>query len=254
MTRRLTLPELLLQDLGITKPQDIDIEAIAWDRGAKVKSRKLYSCEARIAGRGDKAIISVDEDVIPTRRRFSIGHELGHWRHDRGRCLSCRSDQIGNGGRSATDPERVADDYASDLLIPRYMLEPRLRGIARPTLKAMRELAGEFNVSLTAMVLKVVETNRYPMMFVCNGDSGKRWFRGSPSVSHWFPMVGLDRDSFAYGLLHEGSAEQRSPNKVGADAWFDRPGCVKYDILEESFLLPAGQVGTVLILSDEMLD
>jgi hypothetical protein len=254
VTRRLTLPELLLQDLGITKPQDIDVEAIAWDRGAKVRDRRLVSCEARIAGRGDKAIISIDENVIPTRRRFSIGHELGHWRHDRGRCVSCRSDEIGSPGRSATDPERIADEYASDLLIPRFILEPRLRGISRPSLKAIREVAGEFNVSLTAMLLKVVETNRYPMMFVCNGGGGKRWFRPSPSVSRWFPMVGLDKESFAYGLLNDGAGEQRSPSKIGADAWFEAPGCGDYEIFEESFLLPAGQVATVLILPDDMLD
>ena len=54
-----------------------------------------------------------------------------------------------NRRRSVTDPERVADDYASDLLLPRYLLEPMLTGLPRPTLKAVEETAEAFDASLT---------------------------------------------------------------------------------------------------------
>lgn len=67
-------PERLLWSLGIEKPEDIDLEAIAWSIGAKVKYRPLKSCEARICGCGDKAIITVDDGKIPQRRRFSVAH------------------------------------------------------------------------------------------------------------------------------------------------------------------------------------
>ncbi len=69
--------EALLRSLGVTRPADIDLEAIAWSVGAKVRDAVLESCEARIIGYHDRAIITVQQGGDPRRRRFSIGHELG---------------------------------------------------------------------------------------------------------------------------------------------------------------------------------
>ena len=46
-----TPAELVLLDLGINSPADIDLEAIAWTLGARVRYRPLDSCEARRQGR-----------------------------------------------------------------------------------------------------------------------------------------------------------------------------------------------------------
>ena len=91
-------PERLLRSLGIEKPEEIDLDAIAWSLGAKVKYRPLKSCEARICGCGDRAIISVDCNKMPQRQRFSVGHEIGHWTYHRGQLLVCRSSDIGSFG------------------------------------------------------------------------------------------------------------------------------------------------------------
>jgi hypothetical protein len=79
----LTFAERLLQTYGITEPEEIDIEAIAYDQGAEVRYRKLDSCEARIIGYGSRAVITIDSDAHPRRKRFSLGHELGHWIQDK---------------------------------------------------------------------------------------------------------------------------------------------------------------------------
>src|SRR3954470_7540539 len=111
------------------------------------------------------------------------------WHHHRGRCLICRSDEIDNARRGPTDPERVADDYASDLLLPRYILDPMLRGLPRINVAAARNVADAFDASLTATLIKIVETDIFPMLLVCHSREGRRWFRRSPSVpSRWFPQ------------------------------------------------------------------
>lgn len=251
MTRRLTLPERLLQRFGVERPDEIDVEAIAWSLGAKVKYRELHSCEARIVGREDRAIITVDTRVTPRRQRFSMAHELGHWHHHRGRCLICRAEDIGTGRRQATDPERVANDYASDLLLPRYLLDPILRGVRKPDLKAVREIASAFNASLTATLIKIVEADRYPMMMVCHGAGGRRWFQASASVpSRWFPREDLDPESCAFALLYGSSQEEGFPRRIGADAWFDRAEAQRYEVLEQSYALPNKEVMSVLLLND----
>lgn len=91
---RLRPAELLLQELGITEPREIDLEAIAWTQGVHVRYRPLDGCEARIIGCGDRAIITVNDRSSARRQRFSIGHELGHWKWHRGRILVCRADEI----------------------------------------------------------------------------------------------------------------------------------------------------------------
>ncbi|MCP1675644.1 Zn-dependent peptidase ImmA (M78 family) [Natronocella acetinitrilica] len=110
--------EQLLQSLGVTQPQEIDLEAIAYDQGAIVKYRPLEGCEARIVGFGERAIITVDNRALPSRVRFSTAHELGHWQNHRGRSLICRAEDIGNARRRALDPERIADNYAADWTSP----------------------------------------------------------------------------------------------------------------------------------------
>ena len=71
--------------LGIADPRHIDLEAIAFDQGALIRSGVLDGCEARIVGYGSRAIITVDDRKPLTRRRFSTAHELGHWHYHRGR-------------------------------------------------------------------------------------------------------------------------------------------------------------------------
>lgn len=44
----LTPAERLLQELGITEPSEIDLDAIAFHAGARVRYRPLDGCEARI--------------------------------------------------------------------------------------------------------------------------------------------------------------------------------------------------------------
>ncbi len=79
----------VLKELGVTEPSEIDVDAIAWSLGVRVKYRPLDGCEARITGNGDKAIITVNSRSSRRRKRFSVAHELGHWKYDRGRifCL-----------------------------------------------------------------------------------------------------------------------------------------------------------------------
>jgi hypothetical protein len=56
------------------------LPALAYYSGARVRTRPLDGCEARIIGVGNQAIITVNAHSPPRRKRFSIAHELGHWK------------------------------------------------------------------------------------------------------------------------------------------------------------------------------
>src|SRR5262249_59184465 len=106
----------LLLELGVERPEEIDIEAIAYHCGCKVRYRHLDGCAARLVGAGDRAIISVDENSRPGRRRFSVAHEIAHWMYDRGKSLfQCGNTDLTMPWSPAVQPDAVSKPFAGDL-------------------------------------------------------------------------------------------------------------------------------------------
>jgi Zn-dependent peptidase ImmA (M78 family) len=243
--------ELLLQSLGIFDPHDIDLEAIAYDQGAIVKYLPLNDCEARIIGYGKRAIITVDNRYRPSRMRFSIAHELGHWSQHRGRSLICRTDDIGNPRRSPVDPERIADSYAADLLLPRYIFIPRANALGITTFENIETLANEFSSSITATAIRQVEYGPEPAILVCHGPTGRKWFNRPQHIpTRWFPREELDSDSYAFEVLFGNSRRSRRV-LMGAETWFNHRDAYKFDIFEQSFKVADDEVLTLLTFKDE---
>jgi hypothetical protein len=247
--------EKILRSYGIARPDDIDLEAIAWDLGAKVKYRPLKCCEARICGHGDRAIISIDIGKSPQRRRFSLGHEIGHWIYHRGQLLVCRSEEIGGFTgfrRGPANPESVADQFASDIILPGYILTPLQKDYRALNLKTIKEIATAFKASKTATAIKLVQSNRFHAMLVCHGTQGREWFLRPPCVpDRWFPQDDLDRDSYAFEALFGSKVEQSHPRIIGAGAWFDRAEAQNYELFEHTFPLPNEKILTLLTFTDE---
>lgn len=251
---RTTHADRLLQGLGITEPNEIDLEAIAFHVGARVRYRPLDGCEARIIGAGDKAIITVKANSHPKRKRFSIAHELGHWHHHRGQCLICRAEEGRPSG--ALSSERVADSFAADLLMPLYLFKPLSLQFSKLTFKAVNELATLFNTSQTSTAIRLVESNHSPAVLVSHGPKGRRWFTRAPDVpAKWFPQPSLHSDSFAFDVLFGNKPEDLHPRKIGADAWFDRREAERYEVYEQTLRVSADEVLTLILIgSPAMLD
>jgi hypothetical protein len=247
--RHLTPAERLLQHLGITKPQEIDLEAIAFHLGARVRYRKLEGCEARIIGRNDAAIITISEDASYRRKRFSLAHEIGHWTHHKGQTLVCRVEESRPQDRMS--PERVANSYAADLLMPRYLFQPAARAHTKLNFNAVNALVGIFHTSLPATAIRLVEGDHFPAMLVCHGCQGRKWFTRAPSVpERWFPKEALDSESFAFGVLYGGNADDPMPRKIGADAWFDRWEAADHEVHEQTIRTGDCEILTLVLIND----
>lgn len=250
----LTPAEQLLQELGVTEPGEIDLEAIAYHIGVRVRLRPLDRCEAHIVGIGDSAIVTINSNSSSRRRRFSIAHELGHWHHHRGKSLACRIEDYKP--QAIYSPERIADTYAANLLMPGYLFRPRVRGFSKVTLKAVTALAEIFDTSRTACAIRLVEGDYVPGLLICHQTSGRKWFTRAPSVPEkWFPRDDLDAASFAFGVLYGKQPEDPIPRRIGADAWFDRREADRFDVQEQTMRVTPSEVVTLVILSDkEMLE
>jgi Zn-dependent peptidase ImmA (M78 family) len=245
--------EALLRSLGITEPGQIDLEAIAWSVGAKVREEELESCEARIIGFRDRAVITVRKTGDPRRRRFSIGHELGHWAHHRGQSSVCRTSEIGNPS-AASQREKQADRYAADLLMPRYLFIDSLSDLKRADFEGVDVLAATYGTSRIATVLRMVDLCKWPIILVWHTKTGRKYFSRSPTVpTHWFPRDELDPSSPSFGVLFDALDRTRAQS-VSASLWFDRRDANRFRVVEQSVKSHGGEMLTILTLVDpEML-
>ena len=234
----------MLSDLGISEPKDIMIEALAEYLGATIIYERLKGSAARILGIGNRAFITVDSESRRERQRFSAGHELGHWMIDRGKIASfvC-AERVFATEWSADNPERRANRYATDLLLPKFMFEPRAKN-KNIVFDTVRELARDFEVSLTATAIRLVELGSFPSMIVCNEPTRRRWFIRNSDV----PEVLWPRDTpgaytSAYDLLR-GSTQVEGATEVQADGWINHPDARRYSLVEDSI-----KIGDQFVLS-----
>jgi Zn-dependent peptidase ImmA (M78 family) len=243
-------PETILDELGIRDPEDIKIEAIAEYCGATILYEPLEGAEARILGYGDRAIITVNHASPRGRQRFSGAHELGHWMWDRGHVAFACTERAFTREWADDNPERRANQYAADLLLPQEMFAARAKN-REITFATVRDLGDLFQTSLTATAIRLVEFGSFPAMIVCNDRERRRWFRRGPDVPDaLWPHDRLSPRTIAYDILHKGAAAPGSVD-LGADGWLAHPDAHRYAIREDSFRITEGLVLTLLWWRDE---
>lgn len=247
IVKNLSRAEKILYNLGISKPSEIDLEAIAWTQNVLVKKRTLEGCEARILGKGDVAIISVKEDSLPTRQRFSIAHELGHWNNDRGKNFYCSSKDLEIGYKNNKFAERLANSFAADLLFPNFLFIPIVRQISELNWEIIQGVSNDFNTSMTATAFRFIDSNEFPVMLaVYNKKLERLWVKRAAQIpERWYPKESIS-------LPQSMKWHDSGMFPVAADYWFDQDECAEYEIEEQTFQY-ADMILTLLTIKDERM-
>lgn len=242
-------PSLLLRELGITEPQEIDLEAIAQYCGATIVYADLEGSEARIIGNQTRAIITVSVRSSIGRQRFSAGHELGHWMRDRGKVgFSCAEEVMISEWDSA-NAERAANEYAADLLLPVEMFETEARSKAI-TFDIVRELSSSFLTSVTATAIRLVRHGSFPAMLVYLQNGRRKWFiRGSDVPGELWPLE-RPRPATAAADLLQGKSNEGAIS-IQADGWIDHPRAQWYEVVEHSIRISSTGILSLIWWKDE---
>lgn len=250
VTRRFLKAKDLLDELGITEPSEIDLEAIAQYVGATVTRQRMTGVEARIVSLNDQAIITVNQDSLPTRQRFSIGHELGHWMYDRGQIdMSCGTDKQER-FYTGTDKESLANEFATELLLPSSMFTPRLAK-RPPTLPVIKELRDAFRASFTATARRFVDLGAHPSMVVCSSLTRRVWFKASSELEGLLRLnSATSKDTLASKLLMRSDYGEAS-DEVDADVWIDHENAADYVLVESSLKVTSELAVSVLWWKDQ---
>lgn len=248
MTRpyRFWKPEDILFELAIEEPADIDVKVIARFCNVTVLTRELRGCEASIWGNGDQAVILVNSSSHPYRQRFSVGHELGHWMHDRHETLRCDKKALSTWIEPGANRESRANRYAAELLLPRSMVEPRVRKLPI-TFDSVQSLSEAFGMSRAAVALRLVELGSDAAAVYCSERGRRKWTYRGPEwpESLWlrdWPGAG----SLCIELAAEGSGARAGPKEVRADAWLDHANASGVRLVEDSVRTAENQTLTLL--------
>lgn len=249
----------LLERAMVASPADIDLEVLAFkaaekDGGLVIMEGGLSTAEGRlIAAPGKGGCIRVKEGLNPGRRRFTIAHEIGHYAmhplvpHDR--------EHLANADFTVwhdESEEAEANIFAAELLMPEFLLRPRIRG-QEPSLQLLDQLSNEFSSSLLAVAIQYVAYTTEPVALVLSKGDKISWAKRSKD---FWPKVQL-------GKIHAHSAAgERLSGKAGdaikmvsspAYAWLDGFERSNGDIMESSRYMDwYGQTISLLWLFEDL--
>lgn len=240
----LSKAEVILQSFGIDHPSQIDIEAIAFEMKAMVRYRKLNGSEARIVGDGTSAIITVSDEGQRPRQRFSIAHEIGHWveKHGRGGFV-CAKEDISPQNDRDRGAEAEANAFASQLILPSYLFVPMSAKLP-VSLDTAEKLGKEFQASLTATTIKLVNTTNKAAVVVCHSQDKREWFFASRQhPSGFWISTEVNPDTEAFELLY--APDVNGKTKIlqeSASRWFSSRDAQNMKVRSQSVKIAAGVV------------
>lgn len=207
-----------------------------------------------------RGIILVKANGNQHRRRFTVGHELGHfllpWH--RQTQFSCTSESIKDTtGESKVirgqEMEAEANAFASELLMPSSVFKKRLRSFGEPDLAHVVELSAHFYTSIEATARRFVNLSDFPVAFVFSRHETIRyWTKGSefPYMLRVRNGQPLPPDCVARNA-GDGLAEME---EIDSATWLtDDRGALPSAILEQTLYQQDGYKVTLLYI-DELPD
>ena len=238
----------LLSGYGVESPEHIRLEDMAYDLGIRIVEGPLKGAAARLLRYGKNATIRVsDSEKYSTRKRFSVAHELGHFMLHHGHFIefSC-SDFDMHDWYQAEGNERIANAFAGELLLPRFLVEKRC-DVKEVNFGPIKAIADEFQTSLTATAIRFVRFCPEMCAAIFSMNSKVKWVYKS---NDFWPYIRigkpLDKHTLAYYFFY-GKTLPNDPEDVDAEAWLDsdRLGDLE-EIVEHS--IGFSRLGAVLTL------
>ncbi len=176
----------------------------------------IYSDEPLEKEYDGKITISSDEIKIVTnantlyesRKRFTIAHEIGHWKlhfcDDPYRTIDCEAKNIGAFSKNLIEYE--ADLFASEFLLPTEIFK-REAGRLLPSIRSLESLSDKYSTSLTSTAIKFVELTQEPCAVILMQDRKIKWKIHSSSFFH--SIRDKIEDCYCYDMLDKGENQIR---------------------------------------------
>ncbi|HEG43628.1 MAG TPA: ImmA/IrrE family metallo-endopeptidase [Phycisphaerales bacterium] len=246
--------ERLWDIYGISKPDELCLEDIAFTKGVLVTEGPLQKMDARLVRKGNHGFIRVRHNIPEKgRKRFAIAHELGHWElHKKvSQIFTCTEKDFL--AKYKGSPEEIEANYfAASLLMPKKLFEESMRKFPM-SLATLSKLADFFLTSLTATAIRYTELSEDYCAIVCSEVGKVKWWQGSQNFRSCFWIsIGqtLGNNTVAGELFNNTVSRSGQPEKVDISAWSEKNDCIDQNVfVEESIIMQRyNQVFSLLYL------
>lgn len=248
----------LLSELNMTCLDELDIVRVAAHLNIEVRYARLDACAANIIGVGEHAIITVNQASTHGRKRYSIGHEIGHWIYDQGKGLylcETRDLNIPWNSRLKTSPaEKRANRFAAELLMPRKWFQKAARD-REMTFNTVEELRQDFQTSRTSTAIRLVELGSYLAFLIMFDRRGHRkWYCASTDFpERMYPCRNIPHNSRAWEDIVNAKHVASGANEVDGDLWIDHPRAFEVTLVEQAIRVGENILVMVSIADDEII-
>jgi Zn-dependent peptidase ImmA (M78 family) len=178
--------------------------------------------------RADTLGIIVNNNIMyPTRKRFTIAHEIGHFyipRHQSQQEFKCYKKNI-DSFDAKNSLEYEADMFAAELLMPKEIFLKDIGKIS-PKISDIKLLSDKFETSLTSTAIRYVKNTDECCALVLMENKNIRWSIRSDSFKF---TINKPKDCFAYDII--GSTEENIRDSLYSHYWLS--GCSKEYVIED---------------------
>ncbi|CAE6754274.1 ImmA/IrrE family metallo-endopeptidase [Paraburkholderia aspalathi] len=206
-----------------------------------------------------RGAIFVRAGTDPRRRRFTIGHELGHFllpwhKQERFECkpadVTISSSALGQSSK-LPGIEIEANTFASELLMPRREFKRTMNAYGEPELEHVADLSSKFDVSVEATIWRYKSLSDYPVAFVFAHNNVVRYWTKGPE----FPYSLCVRKGQSLPRESAASAGELLWDCVPSHLWLEekRQLVLPETILEQT-LHQVGGYSVTLLYIDELPD
>ncbi|MFB6272724.1 MAG: ImmA/IrrE family metallo-endopeptidase [Salinibacter sp.] len=223
----------ILDEYGLRRGGDADLENLAYDRGLLVASREMTGAEGRLVRKGKQAIATINDGIYNEgKRNFVVAHEFGHFElHEDSPLFLCDESDFVDWHRHRPE-ETEANQFAAELLMPRgwFIREASAVELSIEEVSRLAELCG---VSLTAAAFRCVELDVTPSALAFCQDNEIKWSNVSDSFPYQYIRGDGEPDGYSGAWEYFGEGiDHQDPIETPADAWFG-----DYDISEDDTVI-----------------
>ncbi|SDD85834.1 Zn-dependent peptidase ImmA, M78 family [Algoriphagus faecimaris] len=215
-----------MSEHGLFDVSNIPIELVATGLGATVIEKPMSSADGRIVFGNRKTIITINSGIeYEGKRRFTIGHEIGHLRMHKDHFLIHNDNDATLEYFKSGHQETEANEFASELLMPKALFR-KISDEYEFGPELLRYLADYFKTSITSVAYRYFEYGNHPICLIYSyGNTVKYWKRPDPYDHFIKDRNGLTTpdDSVASEFFKQGKiySKKESKQKVWKSTWFE---------------------------------
>lgn len=249
---------ILDQIPSLTAP--VPVEAIAEALGiVEIRVEVLTNLEAALLTSPERleGKILLNAQSSHRRRRFSIGHELGHftniYHEQTGDGFSCSRHDMAASNLTDADRHRrqeaEANRFAVSLLAPTKLCAPWLR--RRPEITVIEDMADTLDVSLEATARRYVELTAHALAVVFSQDGRIRYVVPSRECPRLQNLRGVQLPPGAVDLSAQSASATRDPVWIDLDPQDWLRGPFEGELTLETVAQRNGQAISILHVDGE---